>query len=134
MLSREDILGCDDLVRERVEIPEWNHGVVYVRVMTGAERDWLDAASLTTEGEPKSVEERLAGWRGRLVAATACHEDGRSLFNLADAPALGKKAARALDRIVDVAQRLNAITQHEVEVLTGTLKNDHDGGSGSDSP
>jgi hypothetical protein len=83
--------------------------------MTGSERDWLDAASLDDHGEVRSVHDRLANYRGRLVALTACTADGASLFVLSDAEALGKKAARALDRLVDVAQRINAMTDSRGE-------------------
>lgn len=117
MLSREAILGCDDLKREEVAVPEWG-GSVFVRVMSGAERDWLDACSLDDQGEAKSVHERLANYRGRLVALTTCQADGSSLFVLSDAEAIGKKAAGALDRIVEVAQRLNRMTAEEVDALT----------------
>src|SRR6266702_3925907 len=102
MSLRDEILGYDDLAREPVLIPEWGNKTVYVRIMTGAERDWLDAASLDEQGSPLSVQERLANYRGRLVALTTCQDDGASLFVLSDAEALGKKAAKALDRIVEV--------------------------------
>lgn len=133
MLSRDEILGADDLHREEVQVPEWK-GAVWVRVMAGVERDWLDAASLNDQGEVKSVQDRLANYRGRLVALCACDEQGTSLFTLPDAEGLGRKAAKALDRIVDVAQRLNAMTTADVEQLTGELKNAPDSASGSTSP
>ena len=74
MSLRDEILGYDDLAREPVLIPEWGNKTVYVRIMTGAERDWLDAASLDEQGSPLSVQERLANYRGRLVALTTCHQ------------------------------------------------------------
>ena len=40
MLTREQILGLSDLPREEVRIPEWG-GVVFVRALTGSERDQL---------------------------------------------------------------------------------------------
>ena len=133
MLSRDEILGADDLAREEVQVPEW-HGAVFVRVMTGQERDYLDAASLNDQGDVKSVQERLANYRGRLVALTACQADGASLFVLADAEALGKKAARALDRLVEVAQRINAMTTEEVTLLTKNSDTTTDAVPGSASP
>lgn len=131
MLSREAILGCDDLKREEVQVPEWG-GSVFVRVMSGAERDWLDASSLNDQGEAKSVHDRLANYRGRLVVLTTCNEDGSSLFMLPDAEALGKKSAAALDRIVEVAQRINRMTDADVDALTknsATVLSDDSGSS-----
>lgn len=119
MPSREDILGFDDLTREPVVIPEWGGITVWVRVMRAAERDWLDAMSLDAEGQALPIQERLQDYRGRVTAITSCNEDGSSIFMLTDAAALGKKSARAIDRIVEVAQRINRMTEEEVNKLTG---------------
>lgn len=132
-LTREAILGIDDLTRERVEIKEWG-GEVYVRTITGQERDWLDASMFDDDGKPRSVGERLQNYRGRLVALATCKADGSSIFSLADAEALGKKSVKALDRIVEVAQRLNAITDEEIQALTKKSVTIPDAAPGSDSP
>jgi hypothetical protein len=133
-LTREVILALDDLTREAVKIPEWNNGTVYVRTITGDERDWLDGGSFDDQGKPLSAQVRLQNYRGRLVALATCRQDGSSIFHLNDAEALGKKSAKALDRIVDVAQRLNAITDDEVTALTKNSETAPDAAPGSDSP
>ena len=133
-LSRDEIFAFDDLEREAVIIPEWGGQTVWVRVMMGYEKDHLEAMSVDDQGNVLSITERLKNYRGRLVAMTTCQEDGSALFVLSDAEALGKKSARALDRIMEVAQRLNRITAAEVEQLTGELKNAPSGASGTDLP
>ncbi len=43
LLTKDDILGADDLATEDVEVPEWG-GCVRVRALTGTERDAFEAA------------------------------------------------------------------------------------------
>ncbi len=111
MLTRDQILQCDDLPRERVSVPEWG-GEVLVRTMTGADRDAFEASLVGRDG-PK--ESRLDNVRARLVALALCGEDGERLFDDADVAALGAKSARALDRVFAVAQRLNGIGAEQVD-------------------
>jgi hypothetical protein len=133
MLSREQFLGADTLTRVEIQIPELG-GSVYVRVLTGAERDWLDSHVFDDEGEILPPKQRLANYRGRLVALSTCNADGTSLFTLADVETLSRMAAKVLDRIVDVAQRINGMTQEEIDTLTKNSATVPDASSGSDLP
>ena len=45
LLSRDEILAASDLTKELVEVPEWG-GSVYVRAMTGTERDSYEESVL----------------------------------------------------------------------------------------
>jgi hypothetical protein len=107
MLTREQILQCDDLPREIVKVPEWG-GEVQVRTMTGTDRDAFEASLIGKEG-------RLENVRARLVSLAVCDESGDRLFGDADIAALGAKSAKALDRVFAVAQRLNGIGAEQVE-------------------
>lgn len=107
MLTREQILQCDDLPKETVKVPEWG-GEVQVRTMTGTDRDAFEASLIGKEG-------RLENVRARLVSLAVCDESGSRLFDDADVAALGAKSAKALDRVFAVAQRLNGIGADQVE-------------------
>jgi hypothetical protein len=107
MLTREQILQCDDLPREIVKVPEWG-GEVQVRTMTGTDRDAFEASLIGKEG-------RLENVRARLVSLAVCDESGERLFADADITALGAKSAKALDRVFAVAQRLNGIGSDQVD-------------------
>lgn len=107
MLTRDQILMCDDLPRETVQVPEWG-GEVQVRTMTGADRDTFEASLIGKEG-------RLENVRARLVSLALCDELGVRLFNDSDVIALGQKSAKALDRVFTVAQRLNGIGADQVD-------------------
>jgi len=130
MLTREQILTADDLAKELVACPEWG-GEVYVRTMTGEERDRFEAVMIQDpEAEPSK---RYEHFRARLVVLTICDEKGMPVFFLNDVAALSQKSAKALDRVFSVAQRLSGMTKEDVEALT---KNSPTPGaaSGSDSP
>lgn len=116
-LTRDDILGVNDLPYEDVLIPEWGNRYVRVRTLTGAERDAFEQSIIEQRG--KKVRMKLNNIRARLVALTVIDENGNRVFSDEDAEWLGKKSAAALDRIYTVAQRLNGFRKEDIEELEG---------------
>jgi hypothetical protein len=106
-VTREMILKADDLPRESVNVKAWG-GVVFVKTMTAGERDALDAVN--AEDREAKVKHLFSA---RLVAATVVDEAGALLFTEADVPALARKSARVMDRIVDVALKLNRMRESD---------------------
>jgi hypothetical protein len=78
---------------------------VYVRAMNGTERDRFEVGMYLSREKP----EEQAVIRARVVAFCTVDESGKSIFSARDVDALGKKSAKALDRIFLVAQRLSGI-------------------------
>lgn len=115
MLNRDAILQAQDLAYEDVEVPEWG-GTVRIGSMTGAQRDAWEQ-SLVPQSRGDSVD--ISNIRARLVAVCAVDEKGVRLFTDADAVALGKKSAAALERCAKVAQRLNRLSNDDVEQARG---------------
>lgn len=113
LLTREAILAASDLKRELVEVPEWG-GDVYISTMTGADRNAWEQSLVQGGGRVN-----LSNATARLVAACVTDENGQRLFSDADAEALGKKSAAALERCSKVAQRLNGLTSTELEQAKG---------------
>jgi hypothetical protein len=111
ILSREAILKSVDLKTEVVQVPEWG-GEIIISTMTGSARDSWEQSLI------KGKETNMDNIRARLVAATAVDESGNRLFNDKDVDSLGKKSAAALDRCVKVAQRLNRLTETELQEAT----------------
>ncbi len=128
-LSREDILKIKDIDIERVEVPEWD-GAVYVKGMTGTERDRFEASIVEQRGKNPRVS--MLNIRAKLAAESICNEDGVRLFSVKDVNELGKKSASALQRVFDVAQRLSGITDDDVEELSEEMEENPSGGSASD--
>ena len=114
LLSKEAILAADDLPREIVSVPEWG-GQVYVRTMTGTDRDAFEASLITRDSNTSSNDQRMHNVRARLVSLTLCDESGSRLFSDGDITALGGKSAKALDRVFAVSQRLNGIGADQVD-------------------
>ena len=112
ILTKDAILAADDLPKERVNVPEWG-GDVYVRTMTGTDRDAFEASLIGKDG-------RLENVRARLVSLTICSESGDRLFTDDEIAARGSKSAKALDRLFAVSQRLNGIGAEQVEAAKKT--------------
>lgn len=112
ILTKDQILQAQDIRTERVEVPEWG-GDVFVRTMSGTERDQLEASIIGKQGE-----RNLENLRAKIVALSVVDREGNRLFSFKDTLELGKKSARALDRVFSVAQRLSGFTPKDVEELT----------------
>lgn len=99
MLSREEILGKEDLPVEDVPVPEWG-GSVGIRTMTATEKVEF-SRDIDTDDTSKG------DFMSQLVALTACDKDGNALFTKEDVLALGKKNGNAMSELCDAAQRIN---------------------------
>lgn len=129
LLTKEQILGADDLPYEDVPVPEWG-GTVRVRTLSGMERDAFEGA--ITEQRGRNVRIKPENVRARLVALSVVDEEGQPLFRLSDIKQLGAKSARALDRVWDVARRLSGISNEDVEELAKNSPNGQSDASTSD--
>lgn len=110
-LTKEQILGAQDLTHRDVEVPEWG-GKVRVRTMTGEERD---AYEIAVYGGEKTNTENL---RARLLFLTLVDEQGNRLFaDEADIVALGKKSIKAVQRVFKAVRDLNAMDVASMEDL-----------------
>ena len=117
MLNRDDILNASDIKIEPVEA--WG-GTVYVKGMTGKERDQFEASVISIRGKSQSV--NLENVRAKLCVLTLCDEAGKRLFNDGDMSLLSAKSAIELQKVFTVAQRLSGITSEDVTELTEGLK------------
>jgi len=121
-LTRQEVLAADDLPRQEVQVPEWG-GTVFVRVLSGTERDAFEQSV----AGPRGGAMNLANVRARLVVLCATDASGERLFTDKDVVELGKKSAVALDRVFLAAQKLNGMTDADVEEMaenSGTDQSD----------
>ena len=121
-LKRDDILKAQDIKIELVPVPEWG-GDVYVKGMTGRERDQFEASLVEMRGG-RTTHIKLENVRAKLVALTTCDESGERLFTSKDAEELGKKSASALQRLFEVSQHLSGLTPADVDELVKGLEED----------
>lgn len=115
-LNKDALLAAakQSLPIEQVDVPELG-GSVYVRGMSGKERDDWEKSLLVGKGKRREV--NTANVRAKLVAKTACDEHGVQLFSDADADALGNLRADVLNRLYEKASRLSGVSEADVDEL-----------------
>jgi hypothetical protein len=122
-LTRDLLLQKDDLKIEKVEL---SRGHVFVREMTGREKDIWEQSMLKQKpsGDRNrgiEYETTLEDFRAKLAVVTICDSEGNLLFEQKDVKNLNKvMSASNMEKIISVAQRLNAITESDKEEV---LKN-----------
>jgi hypothetical protein len=129
-LTRDQILEANDLKTEEVQVAEWG-GSVFVRTMTGTDRDSFEDSLVTTlpDGSRRA---NIGNMRAKLVAMTIVDEAGNRLFDASDIDRLALKSAAALKRVYDAAQRLNGIGQEAEEAAVKNSEAAQSGASTSD--
>jgi NTP pyrophosphatase (non-canonical NTP hydrolase) len=118
-LSRDDILAAEDLPRKEIEVPEWK-GSVFVRGLTGEERDEFEHQIYSTNGDEKKL--NMKNMRARLLSITLCDGQGKRLFTDADIEQLGKKNGDVLTRLFLIAQSLSGLGADDVKKLAKNSK------------
>jgi hypothetical protein len=121
LLNKDLILAADDLETVDVDVPEWG-GSVRLRTLTGGERDKFESDMIDQRG--KSNKMNLVNLRARLVALCAVDEGGKRMFGDNEVTKLGAKSAAVLDKLFVAAQKLNGMTQQDVEELTEGFEDD----------
>jgi len=129
--EKQKLLDKDALLRkEELEIVQVDLGkdeYVFVRQMTGRERDiWEHSmySFIDDENSKRGVrmERHLDDFRAKLCVCTICDEKGNLLLEPKDVPALSQNMSAArLEKIVNEAQKLNAITEEDKEALIKNL-------------
>ena len=135
VLDKAALLQKQEL--EIVEVDLGNDQIVFVRQMTGHERDAYEQSLIRRfkddKGKP-DFDMRLEDFRARLVAHTVCDAEGKLLLTPADYRQLSNNMSAArLEKIVNVAQKINAISEEDKEELVKNLDASQDDSSNSDS-
>jgi len=136
LLTREALLQKDDLKIEKVELSK---GYVFVREMTGHEKDIWEQSMLKQKpsGNKNKLieyETTLDDFRAKLAVVTVCDEEGNLIFKPEDVKMLNKMmSATNIEKIVTAAQRLNAISQQDRDEILKNSEADQTDNSNSDS-
>lgn len=131
LLTADQIFDVDDSKVDRVAVPEWR-GSVMIKGLSGAERDEYEA-TIIEQDRKGNVRTRLANARAKLVVAAAVDKNGNQLFDDADVKRLGRKSAKALQRVYDKAAELAGLKDEDLEELVGNSDADQSDSSTSDS-
>jgi hypothetical protein len=114
MSLRDKILSIqNDTPSEIVEIPEWGGIKILVKGFTlGAKDDFLASILDKTTNQPDVKAFNV----GILVGTAYDPESDARLFTEEDIPVLKQKSAAAIDRLIQVGQRLSGLTEEAVDV------------------
>ncbi len=132
-LSFKDIKAKADVTIREVDCPEWG-GTVFVRSMSGFEKDQFEASVMVKSGRDRDID--FHNMRAKMLVIVLCDKQGNRLEGLDSPDALtdlGKKNAIVLDRLFKIAQELSGYTQEEVDRLTKNSPGDQSGDSPTDS-
>lgn len=117
LLSKQDIFSVDDVKIVDLEVPEWG-GTVRLRSLSAQERDDFESSTVKMRRDG-TREEHMENFRARLVSKCLIDEDGKLMFTKAsEITMLGSKSAAALQRIFNECQKLNGLSDEDVEDLT----------------
>lgn len=112
-LSAEEILASKRLIVEEVATPDWG-GSVFVKMMPGFERDAWELFCAEIKAKNNG---HVPNFRAVLAVGTVCNSEGDLLFSFDQVESLGQTSSRDLDRVFDVALRLNKLSSKDVEQL-----------------
>ncbi len=134
LLNREKLLAKEKLEIKKVDFGDGDF--VYVRQMTGRERDsWerslWEVGDIGTDGKTPQVKNRNEDFRAKLAAHTVCDAEGNLILKPEDYEVLSTHmSAKKLEKIVNIAQGMNKISEEDKENL---LKNSEAALSGGDT-
>jgi hypothetical protein len=111
------IMGVTDISSEAVTVPEWGGLMVWVRTLTGKERDAYEADLIIHNSKTNKTRLNMQNMRSKLLARCLVSEDGKRLFGDDEVEVLGNRSAAAIQRLFKVAQKLNALTDDDVDEL-----------------
>ena len=130
LLDRNQLLKKEEL--EIVEVVLGNDEKVFVRQMTGRERDRFEQTLVREVKDKKgnvTYEKTTEDFRAKLAVCTVCDGAGKLIFEVADYSVLSQNMSAArLEKIVNAAQKLNKITEDSKE---DALKNSDAGETGN---
>lgn len=124
-----DILVIDDIETDEVWVEQWQTWVK-MRGLSGLQRvKWETAITNMKNGKVQDF--KLEIIKPTLIALCAVDKDGKRLFTDAQVKALNDKAAAPIETLFNVAQRLNGLSEGDIEELEENLGAALNGSSGS---
>lgn len=107
IIDKATILGAVDLKRETVKVPEWGpQAEVIVQEMSALDRDRFHASVTKEDGTIDQV-----NFAAKLLVRCIVNQDGARLFVDEEAEPLGRKSKAAIERLFNVALRINSLAE-----------------------
>lgn len=97
---------------ESILVPDWNT-TVFVAVMPSDDKDSFDMSMFKDVAGKRVLS--ADNFSAKLVCKTVYTEDGKRVFSDMDVAILGRMPSKTLAPIIEVAKRLNGMTENAVE-------------------
>lgn len=134
LLNFDDIVASQDKEYQDVDVPEWG-GTVRIATMSGEDRDrWELSMMQADDSSERGFKLNFDAYsRVRLVAMCLVDNNFSRIFTTTEEmDALAKKSGKVMDLLYDVAQRVNGITDSDIDDLEKNSVSVQNGDSGSD--
>ena len=132
LLNFDDIVASQDKEYEDVDVPEWG-GTVRIATMSGEDRDrWELSMMQADDSSERGFKLNFDAYsRVRLVAMCLVDDNFNRIFVTKEQiEKLSQKSGKVMDLLYDVAQRVNGITDEDIDDLEKNSKSAQNGDSG----
>lgn len=132
LLNFDDIIASQDKEYQDVEVPEWG-GTVRIATMSGEDRDrWELSMMQADDSSERGFKLNFDAYsRVRLVAMCLVDDNFNRIFVTKEQiEKLSQKSGKVMDLLYDVAQRVNGITDSDIDDLEKNSESAQNGDSG----
>ena len=132
LLNFDDIVASQDKEYEDVDVPEWG-GTVRIATMSGEDRDrWELSMMQADDSSERGFKLNFDAYsRVRLVAMCLVDDNFNRIFVTKEQiEKLSQKSGKVMDLLYDVAQRVNGITDEDIDDLEKNSVSAQNGDSG----
>ena len=132
LLNFDDIVASQDKEYQDVDVPEWG-GTVRIATMSGEDRDrWELSMMQADDTSERGFKLNFDAYsRVRLVAMCLVDDNFNRIFVTKEQiERLSQKSGKVMDLLYDVAQRVNGITESDIDDLEKNSVSVQNGDSG----
>ena len=132
LLNFDDIVASQDKEYQDVDVPEWG-GTVRIATMSGEDRDrWELSMMQADDNSERGFKLNFDAYsRVRLVAMCLVDDNFNRIFVTKEQiERLSQKSGKVMDLLYDVAQRVNGITDEDIDDLEKNSVSAQNGDSG----
>ena len=132
LLNFDDIVDSQDKEYQDVDVPEWG-GTVRIATMSGEDRDrWELSMMQADDSSERGFKLNFDAYsRVRLVAMCLVDDNFNRIFVTKEQiERLSQKSGKVMDLLYDVAQRVNGITDEDIDDLEKNSESAQNGDSG----
>ena len=132
LLNFDDIVASQDKEYQDVDVPEWG-GTVRIATMSGEDRDrWELSMMQADDNSERGFKLNFDAYsRVRLVAMCLVDDNFNRIFVTKEQiEKLSQKSGKVMDLLYDVAQRVNGITESDIDDLEKNSVSVQNGDSG----